>query len=546
VSQRIPWLAWLPLVLGAVGVIYGMIGFWVRGYDNYDRAFILLASAWLVHSRHAELTSRPDTPRPRLGLALIVLGVIAYLPAWFVYAQIGPRPVILWWEALALLVATAGMILVRSGPRLLVDVRFMLVFPLFALPLPGRILLPMHEIMQSISADLGAALLPWIGVTIQQKIGNHIRLTNGLGIEVAEMCSGVVMIRTTLALAAYLAHHHKFTLIRSLILLACTLPVIVFVNALRVAAFGYLQDSGLTEWVQPGTRHEIVGYLAYIPGVLMVLFVVNRLKPAPAPATPVEIGSPAIPSPRMTWIATAVLVAGVAAALATLTAPGVGRSVGGDLSFDEFPHTLGNWNFLGTQGDSEEMQLARKGHMDLIRSKLTCNAELNRVYFSLTGARIDLWLLYWQSAMVVKDYHHPDICNTMQGFETVAASTEMLTTPAGRKIPMTVREIRRDHTAALVIYWTQEGRRLWGDADEAKARSFLFPIHWTRERLSKGRNPDDSDDRLQVYMTLPLLKTKPLAAQKTGLLEFTGLVADELYTRCPWADPGTSEKSVVK
>jgi exosortase len=534
------WLPWLPLILGALGVLYGMIGFWIRGYDNYDRAGILFASAYLVHLRQSRLTSLPDTPWPLLGMVLVAIGALAFLPPWFVFAQVGPRPVVLWWEALALLIATAGMIVIRSGPRLLLECRFMLIFPLFALPLPGRILNPLNEIMQGISADIGSAILPWIGVPVANKIGNHIMLRNGQGVEVAEMCSGMVMIRTTLALAALLAHLYGFRAVRSLILMSTTLPIIIFVNALRVAAFGWLQDHGHTEWVQPGWQHETVGYIAYIPGLIVVFFVVSWLKPK-TPAEPITESLPcAEPTGGPTAFATAVLSAALLVAMGLWLAPGMGKSVGGDLSFEGFPRQLGKWRSIGNTDESEAVRENRQKKLEGIRRTLTNNADFNAQYYNTGGDRIDLWLFYWQSAIVVKDYHHPDICNQMQGFQTDFADLIEVRTAAGRVIPVTYREAQRDGNTMLIGYWTQEGRRLWTAANEARAKSFLMPILWTMERLNTSRSEDDSDDRLQVYMSLNVMKGRNREMQKAAILEMCALVADELYSRFPWADPGVA------
>ncbi|CAN5347476.1 hypothetical protein BH11PLA2_BH11PLA2_41230 [soil metagenome] len=530
---------WLPLVLGAVGVLYGMIGFWIRGYDNYDRACILLASAYLVHSRFPKLIRRSDTPWPLLGLVLIIVGGLAFLPPWFVYSQIGPRPVILWWEALSLFVTTAGMVLLRSGPRLLYDVRFMMIFPLFALPLPGRVQQPLNRQMQAISADMGAAILPVIGVPVLAKNANHIQLRNG-GIEVAEVCSGLVMIRTTLSLSALLAHLYGFGAFRSVILMAMAIPIIIIVNAFRVTAFGYLQDGGYTDWVMAGWRHEMVGYIAFIPGLFIVIGIVNWLRPK-APLEGIVTSLPAVPSRLYTRIATVFLVIIAIAGTLINFAPGIGKSVGGNLSFESFPLTLGKWQHLSSTADSPEAQEAFKNHLDSIRGILTTNSELNRTYYSKGGDRAELWLFYWQSSMVVKDYHHPDTCNQLQGFTTLSRSIEPVITPGGRRIPLTYRKIERDGNQMIIVYWTQEGRRLWTDREEAIAKSFFFPLVWTTERLQQGRRDDDSDDRLQAYMSLPLMKHRSEEVQKAALFELAALVADEMYKLCPWADPGIAK-----
>lgn len=525
---RIAWLPWGTLALGAAGVLYGMIGFWVRGYDNFDRALIFLASAWLVHHHWPRLSRIHDTPRPLLGMALALLGGLAYLPPWFVLTQIGPRPVILWWLALALLIATVGVILMRSGPNLLRAVRFMLIFPLFALPLPGQVQNPLHEIMQAISADIGAWLIPLFGVTILDKNANQILLASG-GIHVAEVCSGLYMIRTTLSLAALIGHLYGFTAFRSLLLILFAIPVIIFVNALRVTAFGVLQEWGFQDWVVPGTKHEIVGYIAYIPGLLLVIVMSKWLMPGQAAAEPDAAGEPAQPSPGATRVAGFGLAAVALAAVGMLAAPGVSRTLDQPPPLANLPTQLGTWQRLGDADEEIDLE---------VTTKLTFNAALNRHYTTESKTEfLSLWVLYWKSAMTVKDYHHPDICFVNAGDRIVRKSQIEIVTPGGRTIPLSFRQFTNKRGDKMIVYWTQEGRRLWTPEHEARAASFLFPIHWMWERFGGGRPEGELDDRLVVLMGMPVGQGAFAEAQKATLLKLAGLVADEVYSLCPWADP---------
>lgn len=526
-------LPWIGLALGAFAILYGMLGFWYRGYDNYDRAFIFIATAWLLRQYHTRLIRLPDTPRPRLGITLAIIGSFAFLPPWFVFTQIGPRPIILWWEALALITAAIGVILIRSGPNLLFNVRFLLIFPLFALPLPGRIQNPLHEVMQAISADLGAVLIPLFGVPVLSKDANHIQLSSG-GIHVAEVCSGLYMIRTTLSLAALLAHWYRFGPFRGLFLMACSIPVIIIVNAFRVTAFGLLQEWGFPDWVRPGTKHELVGYLAYIPGLLLVLVLVQWLTPTKTEDA-LPTGIPAQPTKAPTLAATAFLFTSVAAACGLLAVPSVSTSVSNEPDFSKFPTKIAAWNRVEFHHENEP------GNLDLpfdeeVKTKLTYNSALNRRYKTDSNIELaDVWLIYWKSAMVVKDYHHPDVCFVGSGDRLERASVESVTTPEGRSLPITYREFTGTRgQRKFVAYWTQEGRRVWTTQDESKAASFLFPFYWMKDRINGDRNANQTDDRLVVLIGMP---EQPAANKKT-LLKFAGQVADETYKLCPWADPG--------
>jgi hypothetical protein len=221
-----------------------------------------------------------------------------------------------------------------------------------------------------------------------------------------------------------------------------------------------------------------------------------------------------------------VLLAAVAAAAAILAAPGVSTSVSIEPDFDAFPDKLGDhWQRHRPDPPEDEE----------VHTKLTYNSVLHRYYTTQAGEVAEVWIIYWKSAMTVKDYHHPDVCFIGRGDQMTAKAVDNLTTPAGRRVPLTYREFdsgpdRRKY----VVYWTQEGHRLWTDADEARAASFLFPFYWMRDHFREGRAVDETDDRLVVLIGLPRVPGDP----KRTLESLAGRVADELYKICPWADPG--------
>lgn len=532
---RIFWLPWLVLAAAAVGILYAMVGYWVRGYDTFDRGIILIASAWLVWHRWPKLVTLPDTPWPVLGTILVVIGAVLFLPPWFVYSQIGPRPVILWWLASALFLATTGLILIRSGPNLFTAVRFCLIFPLFALPLPGRIQNPIQEFLQGFSTSIAVEVIPLFGVPVLDRAGFMLRLPSG-GINVVEACSGLTQVRAILSVAAFIAHIRGFGVVRGPLTLLISLPIIVIVNSIRVVASGLFQ-----EWWGPdaitGWKHEALGLALFLIGLTLVLGV-TRLMMRPGDTAAFDFTGPQpSPSRGASVFATAVLLAALAAGIACLYAPGVGRSVGDEPPFDQIPTQLGPWKMVPYQDPRNPDAGPNMPIEDEVKVKLTYNNAIHRVYEAKSGEKAHVWCLHWKSAMVVKDYHHPDICNLTHGDVMVAKDLINLRTPAGRVIPLTYREFTREGMNKLIVYWTQEGRRVWTEADEVRCASFAFPLLWMRERLQSGRDPDDCDDRLVIYVGLPLFKHRGVAVQRERLIDLAGRVADEVYRLCPWAEP---------
>ncbi len=538
------WLPWLVLAAGAAGILYGMVGYWVRGYDGPDRAIIILASAWLVWNRRGKLALIPDTPRPRLGMALVALGALAYLPPWFVYSQIGPRPIILWWEAIALFIATVGVILIRSGWNLFTAVRFSMIFPLFALPLPGRIQNPFQQILQAIASSIAAEIIPLFGIPIEMKRGNEIMLPSG-GIDVVGACSGLTQVRAILAVSAFIAHIRGFGAGRGLITLLFAVPTLVFINSLRVSASGIIREwTGSAEYIE-GIYHELLGLALFVVGLAIVLaFSRLLIKPGDTNAFTFT-GEVPQPSRTSTALASVVLLASLIAGVGCLAMPGIGNSLDVEPDFKQIPSQIDKWR--GTDADFEGEVFQR------VKDTLTFNSARIINYETPVGDRASAWFIYWKSAMVVKDYHSPDVCHSKHGQTIVDSATIVITTPKGRTIPLTYRQVeykvpvpymedgvrkyRFMEEHSMIAYWTQEGRRIWDDEDEARCASFMFPFYWARDRIDRERGPDVIDDRLVVNIAMTLYKYRSYEQQKATLTTLAGKLADELYEVCPWADP---------
>ena len=135
-------VAWGCLALGAVALVAALAVYWGANPGHADRFLVLLGSAYAAYTLAPGWAALPVRPRPLLGLPLVLVGVAAFPVGYFLYTQIGPRPLVLWWLTAALLSAAVGFLLARHGWPRLRAVAFPLVFVLFALPIPNRILLP--------------------------------------------------------------------------------------------------------------------------------------------------------------------------------------------------------------------------------------------------------------------------------------------------------------------------------------------------------------------------------------------------------------------
>jgi EpsI family protein len=167
---------------------------------------------------------------------------------------------------------------------------------------------------------------------------------------------------------------------------------------------------------------------------------------------------------------------------------------------------------------------------------LTYDAALHRVYRDL-GYEVHVWVLFWSSRNMVKGYHHPDVCWPNRGFRLTRREVVPVAAGGGT-LPVTVREFARGSDQQLILYWTQEGRRVWSEDDEQQVQAAGDSHDWLGERLFR-REPPAATGRLVVLVGTPVWGDGATIRNQT--LDLTARIAAELYRVCPWAAPPGSE-----
>jgi EpsI family protein len=447
---------------------------------------------------------------------------------------VSPRPIVLWWLAFTWLAAAAGVVLVLGGWRHLRRLAFPLAFVLFALPIPNRVLVPVQFYLQSATTSASAAALPVLGIPVVRS-GFVLTLPGGeLG--VAEACSGVRSVTALTAIAAFVAHWSGFGLLRGLLLLGLSVPVIAAVNAARVVISGLLQEH-VGPHAITGTWHEVLGIGMVLLGLLLVLGLAKllgrrrELTPHPLASEVGQDGEggkgsagggPAARPGRLGPLGLAVVL--VAAAGATVAAQFLGREAEQEqvasAPLDQIPFTLGRWK-------GEDLPIP-----EYVTQLLTYDAAVHRVYRDPVGYDVGVWVIFWSSQKMVRGYHHPDICIPNKGAQTAAREVVPVGLPSGGNVPVTLRVFTSDRARQLILYWTQEGRRVWTEQDERAAQLTGDSHDWLGERLFRRRSPE-ATGRLVVMIGTQTWGDGVAIRNQT--LELAGLVADAVYRVCPWA-----------
>ena len=169
-----------------------------------------------------------------------------------------------------------------------------------------------------------------------------------------------------------------------------------------------------------------------------------------------------------------------------------------------------------------------------VTEMLTYDAVLHRHYAGPLGYRATVWVIFWSSRGMVKGYHHPDVCWPNKGFRMLKRDV-LPCELRGCSVPVTAREFEKDKgDRQLILYWTQEGRRVWTEDDERAVSSGGDSHGWLGERLFRAA-PPAATGRLVV-----LIGTETWgdgAAVRDRAVDFAKRVADAVYDVCPWAAP---------
>src|SRR5262249_21846020 len=147
---------------------------------------------------------------------------------------------------------------------------FPLVFLLFALPLPGSITRPLQVRLQDATTSMADAALPALGIPVE-RAGYVLQLPSG-DLGVVEACSGVRSVTAIVAVAALVAYLRGFGIVRGVIFVLLSLPVVALANAVRVILNGALQE-WVGTWVNEGATHEALGVGALLLALWGVLVI---------------------------------------------------------------------------------------------------------------------------------------------------------------------------------------------------------------------------------------------------------------------------------
>ena len=265
----------LPLLAigAAAGALYapivvGVIRQWYQDPVSSHGILLTAAAIFVTRRRWPSLRALPLRPHNfgfvAIGAALIVYTLGTLLGDIFIIR-------------LSLPIALAGCVLALAGAPQLRAAGAPLLLLLLAMPLPAVIVTRLTLPLQLIASRVAEMTLQTGGIDVV-RAGNLLTLQT-ITLEVAEACSGLNSAVSLIAVASVCGAVMSLSARRTLLLVACAIPIAVIGNGFRVAATGFLAT-----WLGPiaakGILHELTGFVAFVAmcAVLLAIQLLARAR----------------------------------------------------------------------------------------------------------------------------------------------------------------------------------------------------------------------------------------------------------------------------
>ncbi|TAK53544.1 MAG: VPLPA-CTERM-specific exosortase XrtD [Gammaproteobacteria bacterium] len=498
-----------PLIAGVVALALAAIAalsldgleymwtVWLGSPEFSHGPLIPLVAAFLTWQQKGWLARQPFTGSWS-GVALCAIGalvaLVGKLGSVFTLGQIGA------------LLAFWGLILAFTGWTVCRRLWAPLVILGFMIPLPDFVLSNLSSELQLLSSSFGVWFMRLFGVSVFLE-GNVIDL-GGYRLQVAEACDGLRYLFPLMTLGFIMAVFFQAALWKRLLLFLSSIPITLLMNSLRVGTIGIMVEHWGIRMAE-GFLHEFQGWAVFMLSAALMLLEMAILArigregrpwrevfglefPAPLPKDARILRRPTPPS-LIAATVVLVLMAGVSLALPERTEVVPARQ-----SFVDFPLALENWE--GRRSGMEQVYL----------DQLQLDDYLMADYRNATGARVNLYVAWYDSQQAGRSAHSPRTCLPGGGWQIREFGQVEVEGVALAGTPLRVNRavIALGPSRQLVYYWFQQRGRVL--TNEYLVKWFLFWDSLTRNR---------SDGAL-VRLIVPLAEGQDIAAAESELTGF--------------------------
>jgi len=240
-------------------ILYYMVLHW-RAVEDYSHGFLIAPLALFFAYERRHLLAHAKIEGSWLGLVPLGLGVLAL--------TIGRLGVELTSMRVGFVLTLIGLVLLLFGRQIFQILAFPLLFLFLMVPLPQSLVNVIAFPLQLIAAQTAVAGLHVLGVPALLE-GNIIHMSNA-ELFVAEACSGLRSLMALVTLGVVFAKFFRESLPERVIIVGSTIPIAIFVNALRVGLTGILTYN-FGQDAATGFIHDFQGIITFSLAFMLLL-----------------------------------------------------------------------------------------------------------------------------------------------------------------------------------------------------------------------------------------------------------------------------------
>ncbi|MBN1125986.1 MAG: exosortase/archaeosortase family protein [Sedimentisphaerales bacterium] len=234
-----------------------VVTLWFNDASWSHGLLIPLFSLYFLNQRKLQILQTESKPN-WLGMVFILLSLMVLLLMIVQFRMT-------YLEQLTVVAALGAVVLFLGGWPILRYTWLPILYLIFAIPLPQRILRALTIPMRTWAADIAAWFLNLVPNLQATNTGVVIDVVyKGTLIEpaldVAEACSGMRLLTAFLALGVAMAYLHERPILHRIVLLISTVPIAIFCNIIRVTITGLIYVLWDPKYAQ-GIYHDMLGLL---------------------------------------------------------------------------------------------------------------------------------------------------------------------------------------------------------------------------------------------------------------------------------------------
>ncbi len=253
------------LVVVYAEILYYMVLHW-KLVPDYSHGFLVAPLAvFFAWERRRDL-SKARLDGSWWGLVPLGLGLAAL--------AIGRLGVELMAMRTGFVLTLIGLVLLVFGREVFRILSFPLFFLFLMVPLPQTVVNVVAFPLQLLAARAAVGALHWLSIPALLE-GNIIHLADAR-LFVEEACSGLRSLMALLTLGVVFAYFFRKNLVERLVLIASTIPIAIFVNAVRVALTGILTHR-FGEEAAGGFIHDFQGVITFTVAFVILLLEANAI-----------------------------------------------------------------------------------------------------------------------------------------------------------------------------------------------------------------------------------------------------------------------------